>query len=48
VTAILLVAVIVTLAVCAVRYREVPSAMFEPDARTAYVTDHETSLNFKI
>jgi len=45
---ILLVAVIITFVVCAVRYREVSSAMFEPDTKTAYMPDHETSLSFKI
>jgi cytoskeletal protein RodZ len=46
--AVLLIAVIITLAVCAVRYREVSSNIIEPDTRSAYMSDHETGLSFNI
>lgn len=46
--AVLLAAIIVTCVVCAVRYWEVSSTIIEHDTKTAYISNHETSLSFKI
>jgi cytoskeletal protein RodZ len=46
--AVLLIAVIITGAVCAVRYWEVSSSLIEPDTRIAYLSDQETGLSFDI
>jgi cytoskeleton protein RodZ len=46
--AVLLIAIIITGAVCAVRYWEVSSGMIDPDARTAYLSSHETGSSLNI
>jgi cytoskeleton protein RodZ len=46
--AILVIAVIISGVVCAVRYWEVSSIEIGTDTKTAYMSNHETGLNFKI
>ena len=46
--AILVIAVIITGVVCAVRYREISSIEFEQHIKSANMSDHKTSLSFNI
>jgi cytoskeletal protein RodZ len=45
--AILVIAVIITGVVCAVRYREVSSIETEPGVKPVYMSNHEIGLSFK-
>ncbi len=46
--AVLLIAIIITGTVCAVRYWEVSSITVEPDAKTAFISDHDIYLSTKV